>query len=185
MISRHDNKIAILISQIRKRREMLHLTQYELALRAGIRQANYSRMESGKQTPNLETLLRILDVLQLDFRLSNADETVYHIMYRDETVTDVILSADRKRIRFIKYAKDGWKQPFSGSRLDLARFYRFLKSRCYEDGRADLDEILKKAGFSDNNPYDWVALTHGVTYDDDFWIRMSDETTTWEEVRVR
>lgn len=49
---------------------------------------------------------------------------------------------DHRQIFFHKWKPDGLNQPFSGSRLTLERFYRFLKSRCYEDGRADLQEIL-------------------------------------------
>ncbi|MBR5970089.1 MAG: helix-turn-helix transcriptional regulator [Lachnospiraceae bacterium] len=180
-----QNSINLITSQLKRRRLQLRLTQAEVAAQAGIKQANYSRMESGRQTPNLETLLTVLDVLGLKVELNNAAQTVYHVMHLDDVVADVTLSRDKKQIRFEKYEPDGIRQPFSGSNLTLERFYRFLKSRCYEDGRADLDLILKKARLSDNNPYHWVALTHGVTYDDFFWIKTDHETVTWDEVRIR
>ena len=185
MTTTYRNKIATLVARIKRRREALHMTQAQVATLAGIRQGNYSRMESGRQTPNLETLLAVMDVLNLDLQTVPTDETVYHVMYLDEPVTDVILSKDKKHIQYIKYKEDGLQQPFSGNRLDLERFYRFMKSRCYEDDRADLDLILEKAGFQDNNPYDWVALTHGVMYHDFFWVRINDERITWDEVRIR
>ncbi|MBQ6735171.1 MAG: helix-turn-helix transcriptional regulator [Lachnospiraceae bacterium] len=177
--------ISVFTAQLKRRRLQLKLTQAEVARRAGIRQANYSRMESGRQTPNLETLLTVLHVLGLKMTFADASQTVYHVMHLDDVVADVTLSADKKNIRIEKYEPDGIRQPFSGTNLTLERFYRFLKSRCYEDGRADLDRILKKACLSDNNPYQWVALTHGVTYDDFFWIKTDQETLTWDEVRIR
>ena len=134
---------------------------------------------------NLETLLLVLSALHMGFGVVPNDDTTYHVMYLDRVVADVALSHDRKQIRFKKYEPDGLRQPFSGTKLDMERFYRFLKSRCYEDSRADLDIILKKAGFHDNNPYDWVLLTHGVTYDDFFWVKTNNEQITWNEVKIR
>ena len=185
MKRRVDHQLAVMSARIRQRREALGLTQAEVAALAGMKQANYSRMESGRQTPNLETLLMILSALRMEFGFVPNEDTTYHVMYLDRVVADVILSHDRKQIRFKKFEPDGLRQPFSGTKLDMERFYRFLKSRCYEDARADLDTILKKAGFHDNNPYDWVLLTHGVTYDDFFWIKTNNEQITWNEVRIR
>ena len=92
MMTTYRNKIATLVARIKRRREALHMTQAQVAALAGIRQGNYSRMESGRQTPNLETLLAVMDVLNLDLQTVPIDETVYHVMYLDEPVTDVILS---------------------------------------------------------------------------------------------
>ena len=50
--------------------------------------------------------------------------------------------------------------------------------------QTDLAEILKEAGMSSNNPWEWVRLTHGVTWHDHIWILFDDEKLTWEEVRL-
>ena len=180
-----DNTLGILLFNIRKRRKELHLTQKEVAEKCGLKQANYSRMESGKQSPNLDTLIKLAKILKLSISLNPCDEYVYHIMYMNELVTVVRLSYDKKRIHFDKIRKDGPFQPFSGSKLDLERFYRFIKSRCYEDERADLSDILSELHLSDNNPYDFIQITHGVTYEDFFWIKMDYEKLKWEDVRLR
>lgn len=111
---------------------------------------------------------------------------VYHVMCVDKEVATVILDDDNKRdIELIKLVPDGIIQPFSGNTFNIIRFYDFLKSRCYEDQRADLDIILKQVKMSCNNPYEWVQLTHGVTWEDSFWIKFNNENITWEDVRIR
>ena len=181
-----QNETALLLHALKKRRTDLGLTQKEAAERAGILQANYSRMESGKTLPTLEMFLSILRALDLELSLQPVKKsTTWHVMYLDEPVCDVTVSSDLRSIRYQKWKEDGILQPFSGTKLDLERFYRFLKSRCYEDDRGDLREILKKAHFQDNDPYAWVRLTHGVTYDDFFWVRTDDEACTWDEVKIR
>ena len=70
-----DHQLAVMSARIRQRREALGLTQAEVAALAGMKQANYSRMESGRQTPNLETLLLILSALRMEFCLVPSDDT--------------------------------------------------------------------------------------------------------------
>lgn len=40
-------------------------------------------------------------------------------------------------------------------------------------------------GLSENNPWKWCRISHGVTYEDFFWIRFEDEDIQWKDVRVR
>ena len=113
------------------------------------------------------------------------EKHTYHIMWEDRPVTDVTLSNDHKEITYTLFMPAGCNQPFCAGRLDLERFYRFLKDRCYEDNRGDLPEILEEAGMSSNNPWEWVRLTHGVTWHDHIWIRFDEEEISWEEVKLR
>lgn len=110
---------------------------------------------------------------------------VYHIMYMNTEVATVLWDNNKKHIKLIKLVPDSIIQPFSGKNFNIIRFYEFIKSRCYEDNRDDLNIILKKAGMNNNNPYEWIRLTHGVTWEDAFWIKFDDENITWEDVKVR
>lgn len=109
----------------------------------------------------------------------------FTVMHKNTPVAEVTVSDNKKNVRIKKLMPDSLYQPFGGDKLDLERVYLFLKSRCYEDGRADLKQILAEAGMTENNPWKWVKITHGVMYDDFFWIRFENETITWEDVRVR
>lgn len=127
-----------------------------------------------------------------DFNFSDLKQiSCYHIMYKDDCVADVYTNNNNIVQKIIKYIPDSPKQPFWGETENMSKqyltekFYNFLKERCYEDGRADLDEILELAGMKENNPYKWVKVSHGVTYEDFFWLKFDDEIIKWEDVRVR
>ena len=109
----------------------------------------------------------------------------FTVMHKDEPVAIVRLSEDKKKVEIQKLIPDCIRQPFCGNKLDLERVYNSLKDRCYEDGRSDLKEILNQAGLTYNNPWKWMKITHGVTYEDLFWIRFPGETITWKDVKVR
>lgn len=109
----------------------------------------------------------------------------FTVMYKDEAAAEVAVSDDKKNVHIKKIIPDSIKQPFCGNKLGLERVYNFLKSRCYEDGRADLPEILKQAGLTGNNPWKWCRISHGVTYDDFFWVRFPGEKLEWKDVKIR
>ncbi len=111
-------------------------------------------------------------------------EINFSIMYKDEKVADILIRGNRK-ISIAKYTNEYYKQPFLSSKINLFYIYDFIQSRCYEDQRADLKRILDQAGLTHNDPWSWIKLTHGVTYDDFWWIKFPGETLSWEDVKIR
>lgn len=109
----------------------------------------------------------------------------FTVMHRNEAVARVRISDDHMNVRIEKLIPDSLMQPFGGNDLSLNRVYQFLKSRCYEDDRVDLQEILNQAKLRENNPWEWNHITHGVTWEDDLWIKFDDEELEWENVRWR
>ncbi|MBD5474570.1 MAG: hypothetical protein HDR17_01070 [Lachnospiraceae bacterium] len=109
----------------------------------------------------------------------------FTVMHRNEPVAQVQISDDHMNVRIEKIIPDSLIQPFGGNDLSLNRVYCFLKSRCYEDDRADLQEILNQAELKENNPWQWNRITHGVTWEDDLWIKFDGEELEWENVRWR
>lgn len=57
------------ISQIVEARKEMHMTQEELALRAGTRKSNISRLESGSYNPSLDFLIKIAKSLGKDIHI--------------------------------------------------------------------------------------------------------------------
>ncbi len=116
---------------------------------------------------------------------------IYNVMYMDTLVAKVTTDSNNMTTSIEKYVPDSPMQPFWGDFRNASvqaltsRFYTFLKDRCYEDNRVDLPEILRQAGLSSNNPYEWVKVCHGVTYEDFFWVKFEGEDISWNDVRVR
>lgn len=107
----------------------------------------------------------------------------FTVMHKNNPVADVFISDNHKQVKIEKLVPDSIIQPFGGNNTSLERVYAFLKSRCYEDCRADIDEILKQANLMSNNPWEWNKITHGVMCDDQLWIKYEDENLCWEDVR--
>lgn len=109
----------------------------------------------------------------------------FMVMHLNEPVAHVKISENKKWVFIEKLIPDSYKQPFCGDKADIFRVYDFLESRCYENGRADLAEILELAGMRDNDPWEWVKRTHGVVYEDFIWIRFPGEDLEWKDVAIR
>ena len=105
----------------------------------------------------------------------------YEIYHKDERIMTVQIDDDSFNI--IRYTNNKFKTPFFTDTRNA--FYEFLKSRCYENNRADLKKILESVGMKDNNPYEWIKITHGLKYEDFFWIKESSENITYEDIKIR
>jgi DNA-binding XRE family transcriptional regulator len=57
------------ISQIIEARKAMHITQEELAQRAGTQKSNISRLESGSYNPSLDFLIKIVKSLGKDIHI--------------------------------------------------------------------------------------------------------------------
>ena len=82
----------------------------------------------------------------------------FSIYFMDEIVSDVYMNTDEKKVDIKKYVT-GPKQPLMSDRNDVEYVYNFLKSRCFSNGRPDLQNILKEHGMESNNPYEWNRKT--------------------------
>lgn len=114
-------------------------------------------------------------------------ENMYNftVMHKNTPVAQISVSDDHKNVKVDKLVPDSIIQPFGGNDLSLHRVYCFLKSRCYEDGRSDLKKILKQADLNSNDPWEWNKVTHGITWEDQIWIKFEGEDLHWEDVRWR
>jgi transcriptional regulator with XRE-family HTH domain len=70
----HIEFVAMMVAEIRQRREELGWTQEQLANRAGIPQSAVARLENGGVIPRLDTLFKVIRPLGLEFKLIIANE---------------------------------------------------------------------------------------------------------------
>ena len=109
----------------------------------------------------------------------------FTVMFENIPVAYISVSDDHKKVQIEKLVPDSIIQPFGGEDLSLNRVYSFLKSRCYEDDREDLKEILSQAHLTSNDPWKRNRITQGVLWDDKIWIQYEGESLCWEDVQWR
>ncbi len=161
-------------------RKLYNMSQSEFARRFSIPVRTLQQWEQHKSEPS-DALINCL----YEIYVREHEQVAYEIMYMNQIIDEVVISTGRKFVLLIKKTRNRLLQPFYRDRITIFELYNFLKDRCYEDGRADLNNILNKANLKDNNPYEWIKVSHGVTWEDYFWIREKGEDISWEEVRVR
>ena len=49
----------------------------------------------------------------------------------------------------------------------------------------NIDEILFNLGLNEYNMLDILKKTHGVNFDDFWWIKFENEDLNWKDVKVR
>ena len=66
-------ELASIVGAVIKQRNQLGITQRELAALCGIPQSSVARIESFKTTPNLDTLIKIMQPLGLKLTVAQSD----------------------------------------------------------------------------------------------------------------
>lgn len=181
------------IRQVKERRKEKGLSQADLASIISVPQSTIGRIESKKTVPNLKMLQKIVDALDLEMDLKRKDTRpdyekkwdclCFTCYWKDEPVSFVNVRDNRVFIK--RYVDDPIKQLFWSDNIDLYRLTEVLRSRCWEENRADIDQIKKKLGIQYYDPLEIVKMTHGVSYNDFLWFQFDGEFLHWEDVAPR
>ena len=60
------NQIKLIVQRLREEREKQRISQMDLSFKAGLSQNQVNYIETGKRTPNLNTILSLCKVLQIN-----------------------------------------------------------------------------------------------------------------------
>ncbi len=179
-----------LVKEIIAQRKLLGWSQRDLAEKCELPQSTIGRLESNKVIPNLQTIEKITEVLGLELCCQKKDTRPEYIKkwdgleftcyWKDEPVSEVHISKLRASIK--RFVKHPVKQLFPDEETDVYRLSEILKSRCWQEDRADIDAYLKKLGLTYYDPLEIVKKTHGVSYNDFLWFQFRGENLSWNKV---
>jgi Helix-turn-helix. len=105
----------------------------------------------------------------------------FTLMWRDEPVTDLMIKGNRVLLE--RYSTCPAKQLFHSDKISLYELGEIVRTRCWEENRADLAELLRLIGLETYDPYAIVRKTHGMMAQDPIWFRFEGEKLTYREVR--
>ena len=105
----------------------------------------------------------------------------FTLMWRDEPTADLIISGHDVVLE--RYTTNPAKQLFYADRISLFELGEILTTRCWEENRSDIDELLHLIGLDTYDPYAIVRRTHGLMVQDPIWFRFEGEKLTYREVR--
>lgn len=113
------------------------------------------------------------------------EKYVFDTYYRNKKTAHVEMDRERKLVKYERYSNQIPHVPFLFDKPSYGQMVSFLEQRCMPKKRKCMPEYLSTLGIQEYDPYKIVEITHGVMFEDYLWIKFPDETTTWEEVKVR
>ena len=105
----------------------------------------------------------------------------FTLMWKDEPVADLMINGSNVVLE--RYTTCPAKQLFYADIISLLELGDILKTRCWEEGRSDINNLLHMIGLEEYNPYAIVSKTHGLMAQDPIWLRFEGEKLTYKEVR--
>jgi len=168
-----------ILKQVAQARIAKGMSQAQLAELLGIQRSSISRLESGEHNPSLDSLLRVMNVLDIDIKvMSLTDETfitydAYELRLYDKCLLTFTLE---------EHGIDGLVSKI----LDVDNHYKnllpldleltgngvvkWLKHRIIPKNRAFADEILKTLDLSIENTKSIIDACKGLSLNDSYWV---------------
>ena len=69
--------------------------------------------------------------------------------------------------------------------ISICDITKFLETRCVPRTRENIEEILKKYNLKEYSPIGICKKTHGVSHNDNYWVRFDNELLEFNNARVR
>src|SRR5512141_2853793 len=108
MSSQSPRKVYLVGSRIRELRKGRHLTQTELSDKIGIAQSDLSRMEQGEYKVGLDTLFKVLQILDLkmgEFFGETEEAEPGHARALVKEFSELTSEAQREVLDFVRFKK--------------------------------------------------------------------------------
>lgn len=150
--------------QILERRQLLEERKELLALRDAFRKAERGLKKEIDKKPMLE-------------------DYSFEVYWKDELTAKVRVKG--KDVYVSSYSDQPGKRLFPAGKISRFQLNEILKTRCWDEGRPDINELLRVRGIKEYNPLEIVRKTHGVSWNDFIWLRFPGEQITAKDVLVR
>ena len=170
------------------------LNLHTLSERSGVAYSTVYNLFTGKKriedakTESLYKIARCLGCsmgdLYYQFVLLQSDKSKimpdFLLMWEDEIIGSVHI--DLMEVTIDRYDLNPVKQIFFADRINRFDFGRIIRDRCWDENRADNEELLKLLGLEEYNPFEICKKTHGKMVQDKTWFKFEGETLTYREL---
>ena len=106
----------------------------------------------------------------------------FDVMFKDEKVASITVKDNT--VHALTYTDIRYKQPFNKI-VSLEYIERFLEDRCIPRNRQNINELLVNLGLENYDVIEILKKTHGISFDDFWWIKFENEDLNWKDVKVR
>lgn len=188
-----DNNVEGLIEQLIYCRKEKKFTQRALAYACNIPQSTLARIETGKTIPQIDTLMKIADVLEMELKFVQKENMIPEVRrwdglefssyWKDELMAKV--SVHGNSVDVTRFVLHPVKQIFFSDKMNIFQLSQIFEDRCWERDRADINNILKALGLKYFDPLEIIKKTHGVSYNDFLWFQFSGENFRYKDMKTR
>ncbi len=105
----------------------------------------------------------------------------FTLMWQDEEMGEVHIG--ESNVHIDKYVRHPVKQIFYKDEITRFEFGEIMRSRCWDENRQDIKELLSSIGLMEYNPFQICIKTHGRMVQDMTWFRFEGEDLRYEDFK--
>lgn len=102
----------------------------------------------------------------------------------DRLCTSFSVDYGKQSVEVENFTDDIILQAFGRREITIGTVDEFFRERVFPETRVNCKKLLRQIGFKNYNAESIARKTHGILYNDVFWLRFGGENLIWEDVKA-
>lgn len=108
----------------------------------------------------------------------------FEYWYGSLLCTRVFVDYRKQTVEVENFTDDIILQAFGRRKIATSTIDEFFRERVFPETGVNCKEILRQMGFKNYNAESIARKTHGILYNDLWWLRFDDEDLKWEDIKI-
>lgn len=108
----------------------------------------------------------------------------FEYWYGPVLCTSVFVDYRKQSVEVKNFTDDIVLQAFGRRKITTSTIDEFFRERVFPETRVNCKEILRQMGFKNYDAESIARKTHGILYNDLWWLRFDDEDLKWEDIKI-
>ncbi len=108
----------------------------------------------------------------------------FEYWYGSVLCTRVFVDYRKQTVEVENFTDDIVLQAFGRRKITTSTIDEFFRERVFPETRVNCKEILRQMGFKNYDAESIARKTHGILYNDLWWLRFDDEDLKWEDIKL-
>ena len=109
----------------------------------------------------------------------------FEILNKNDVIAHVIVDRENQIVDVKQYTDHPVHKQFKQKEITMQDIAKWLRGRCFPETRFNKDQLLQDLGLRTYSPLSIVKKTHGLQFEDYYWVRFQGERLCYDDIKIR
>ena len=109
----------------------------------------------------------------------------FEIFYKEAVIARVVVDRERQIVDVKQFTDHPVHKQFKQENITMQDIAKWLRNRCFPETRFNKEQLLQDLGLKTYSPLAIVKKTHGLQFEDYYWVRFQGEGVCYDDIKIR